>query len=268
MNGRLPRPRRLGFSIRHGPSVSSFAPFPWFREELEVTLVQAPTRNQRLLLWVDEMVELCEPESRPLVRRLRLRVRAPGEAAGRHGHLHRPRPRQAARLLLGPLRPERRRPGRGPHLHLLRARDRRRPHQQLEGPRRDAGQAQRVVPGLHARPHHVRRALQHGSARFAAVVHRRRDHRLRLRGREHAHDDARRPGRARRARRRRRLRALRALGRRPARRPAKTTSPGRATPTRSGSCTSPRRARSGRSARATAATRCSARSASRCASRR
>ena len=34
------------------------------------------------------------------------------------------------------------------------------------------------------------------------------------------------------------------------------------------SCTSPRRARSGRTARATAATRCSARSASRCASRR
>jgi phosphoenolpyruvate carboxykinase (GTP) len=28
-----------------------------------VTLVQAPTRNQRLLRWVDEMAALCEPES-------------------------------------------------------------------------------------------------------------------------------------------------------------------------------------------------------------
>ena len=42
---------------------------------------------------------------------------------------------------------------------------------------------------------------------------------------------------------------------------------GRATRTTSTSCISPRRRRSGRSARATAATRCSARSASRCASR-
>ena len=85
---------------------------------------------------------------------------------------------------------------------------------------------------------------------------------------EHAHDDARRSGRARRARRRRRVRSLRALARRAARAPARKTPSGRATRTRSGSSTSPRRARSGRTAPATAATRCSARSASRCASRR
>ena len=67
---------------------------------------------------------------------------------------------------------------------------------------------------------------------------------------------------------RRRLRALPALGGRAARRRARSTSRGRATPRTSGSSTSPRRARSGPTARATAATRCWARSASRCASPR
>ena len=51
------------------------------------------------------------------------------------------------------------------------------------------------------------------------------------------------------------------------RRPPRTCR-GRATPRTSTSSTSPRRARSGRTARATAATRCSARSASRCGSPR
>ncbi len=155
---------------------------------------------------------------RPLVRRFRRRARTPLQAARRGGHLHGPRPREAPRLLLGPLRPERRRPGGGPHVHLFRARGRRRPHQQLEGAGRDAREARRAVPRLHEGPHHVRGALQHGPARLAALLHRRRGHRLALRRGEHAHDDPRRPGRARRARARRRLRALRALARRAPRR--------------------------------------------------
>ena len=67
---------------------------------------------------------------------------------------------------------------------------------------------------------------------------------------------------------RRRVRAVPALGGDAARRTAPRTCRGRATPRTSTSSTSPTRARSGRSARATAATRCSARSASRCASPR
>ena len=74
--------------------------------------------------------------------------------------------------------------------------------------------------------------------------------------------------RARRARRGRRLRALPAHGRRAAGRRARTTSPWPCNDGRSTSSTSPRRARSGPTAPATAATRCWARSASRCGSPR
>ena len=89
----------------------------------------------------------------------------------------------------------------------------------------------------------------------------------RVRRRQHAHHDPHGPGGPRPHRRGRRLRAGAALGRAPARRRARPTSRGRATTT-STSSTSPRPARSGRTARATAATRCWARSASRCASPR
>ena len=81
------------------------------------------------------------------------------------------------------------------------------------------------------------------------------------------HHDAHGPRGARRARRRRRLRAVRAHGRRAAR----AGPEGRRLAVQQGpstSSTTPRRRRSGATARATAATRCSARSASRCASPR
>ena len=120
------------------------------------------------------------------------------------------------RLLLGPFRRQRRRPGRGPHLHLLEEGGRRRPHQQLEGSRRDAEEPRRSVRRFHAAAR-CTSSVQHGPARLAPLVHRGRDHRLAVRRGEHAHDDARRSGRARRARRRRRLRAVRALGGRAAR---------------------------------------------------
>ncbi len=64
---------------------------------------------------------LCEPDRRRLVRRLRRGVRPPlrscSSTAARSSALDRG---QAAQQLPRPVRPRRRRPGRGPHLHLLR----------------------------------------------------------------------------------------------------------------------------------------------------
>ena len=68
------------------------------------------------------------------------------------------------------------------------------------------GDAGRNAAPLHRRdegPHHVRGAVLDGPARLADCPHRRRAHRLRLRGREHAHDDPYGQGRPRRARCRR-----------------------------------------------------------------
>ncbi len=193
----------------------------------------------------------------------------------RRRHLHQARSDAAPAQLPGAQQPERRRPRRGPHLHLLRARGRRRPDQQLEGAGGDA-RAAADRPGrrhaaalsrLHARPHDVRRAVLDGPARLRHRAHRRRADRQRLRRGQHEDHDAHGPRGARRARRRRPLRAVHAHRRRAARRRARRTSPGRATRP-STSSTTPRRRRSGATARATAATPCSARSASRCASPR
>ncbi len=141
--------------------------------------------------------------------------------ARRRRHVRPPERRETSEFVLGRDRPVRRGPGRGPHVHLLRAGSGRRPDEQLEGPGRDARDPRRALPRLHARADDVRGPVQHGAARLAAVVHRRGDHRLALRRGEHAHDDPCRAGRARRARGRRRVRAVRALARRAARaRPA------------------------------------------------
>ena len=147
-------------------------------------------------------------------------------------------------------------------------RGRRRVHQQLGGPGRDEGHDDGALPRLHARSDDVRHPVLHGPAERRAPDAGRRDHRLRVRRHlDEDHDAHGRRGAA--AARRRATPSGSRRCTRSARRSsgARRTSRGRAT-TRSTSPTSPRPARSGASAPGTAATRCWARSATRCGSRR
>ena len=76
-----------------------------------------------------------------LVRRLEARGRPADQAARGRGQAHQAQPRVAAEQLPRPHRPERRRPRRGPHVHLLDLRGGRRAHEQLARPARDARRA-------------------------------------------------------------------------------------------------------------------------------
>ena len=232
----------------------------------------ATTGNQKLKDWVDHWAEILQPDAvewcdgsdEEWDRLTALLV-----DGGTFTPLD---PAKRPNSFLAAVRPRRRRPGRGPHLHQLRARDRRRAHQQLAGARRDEGRAARALPRRDARPHDVRGAVLDGPARLAHRPHRRAALRLRLRGREHADHDPHGPGAS------STCSATTASSSRASTRwatrscsptaPPGPTCRGRATPRTSTSPTSPRPARSGATARATAATPCSARSASRCASRR
>ncbi len=149
-------------------------------------------------------------------RRLRRGERAAVRAARGGGHLQEARREEEAELVPGAVRPVRRGARGVAHLHLFGARDRRRSHQQLDGPGRDARHHDRPVPRLHARTHDVRGAVLHGPARRRRSQARRGDHRLRVRRRVDAHDDADGQGGAGQDRRRRLLRQGAALDRRPA----------------------------------------------------
>ncbi len=146
------------------------------------------------------------------MRRLRGGVRLPVPAARRSGDVRPARGRQAPELLPGAVESERCRPRRGPDVHLLGERGRRGADEQLARPRGDARDAHRAVPGLHARPHDVRRAVLDGPAWLADRSRGRAAHRLGLRGRVDADHDPHGPGRPRGARQRRGLRAVPALG--------------------------------------------------------
>ena len=162
-------------------------------EELNVTLVQAPTKNHRLLAWIDEMVELCEPDAVHWFDGSDAEYELLVRAARRRRHVRRARPRASG-------------PGsywaRSDPSDVARVEDRTFICSEREidaGPTnnwKDPAEMRATLDGLfrgsHARPHDVRGAVQHGPARLAALVHRRRDHRLAVRRGEHAHDDPRR----------------------------------------------------------------------------
>ena len=236
------------------------------------TTAPAPTKNERLLAWVEEVAALTEPDqihwcdgSAEEYERLCQELVEAGtferlsDAKRPNSYLALSDPGDVARV--------------EDRTFICSATEAgSRPDEQLARPGRDARSAERAVRRLDAGAHDVRGAVLDGAARLGQEPRRRAADRLDVRGGEHADHDAHGPGRARRARQRRRVRPLPALrghaaGADPAH-PASRTCRGRATPRTSTSCTSPTRARSGPTARATAATRCSARSASRCGSPR
>ena len=136
-----------GHPDRVKPTQRSTGPPERDRTPMTAETLDAPTTHRA-----------CSPGSRGrradparpdrLVRRLGRGVDPADRRAGRGRH---PRPAgrgEEAELVLGAHRPDRRRPGRGAHLHLLGRRGRRRADQQLDGPGRDEGDHDRAVPRL------------------------------------------------------------------------------------------------------------------------
>ena len=125
----------------------------------------------------------------PLVRRQRRGERgADRQDAGRRH----PAPAERghpSRQLPAPFASGRRRPRRAPDLRVHDPPRGRRPEQPLDGPRRSACGDRCPVRRLHAGPHDVRHPVLHGADRFAALALRRGNHRLALRGCQHADHD-------------------------------------------------------------------------------
>ena len=136
------------------------------------TTAPAPTKNERLLAWVDEVASLTKPEqivwcdgSAEEYDRLCASWSLPARSRSSI-------PPNAPTPTL-PVGSDRRRARGRPHVHLLGDRGGGRPDEQLDRSGGNAHEAGRSLRRLHARPHDVRRAVLDGPARLADRAHRR-----------------------------------------------------------------------------------------------
>ena len=176
-----------------------------------------PTAHRKLVEWVEHWTSVLEPAHVHWCDGSDDEYAALTASLVESRHLRPDRPEAPAEQLLRPQRSRRRRPRRGPHLHLPRAGGRRRPDQQLARSRRDARQMLGLFTGaMRGRTMYVvpfsmgplGSPIAHIGVELTDCAVRRR---------EHADHDPHGQGCARRARRRRRVRALHPLGRHAAR---------------------------------------------------
>ena len=167
--------------------------------------VRPVNQHHKLQEWVEEMARLCEPDqivwidgSEEEKERLTQEAAATGEVIPLN-------PGKAARLPLPSHGRQRRRPDRGPDLHLHHAARRRRTDQQLDVAGRGLPPGERDLRRRHAGADDVRDPLLDGAGGLALQQDRRRADRQHLRGAEHADHDPRRRRGAEAARHRRRV---------------------------------------------------------------
>ena len=94
-----------------------------------------PTTHQGILDFVNEVAALTKPDRIHWCTGSDEEWTELTEALMATGTFTQLEPGDQAELVLRRLRPDRRRAGRGPHLHLLGRREGLRAHQQLDGPR-------------------------------------------------------------------------------------------------------------------------------------
>ena len=107
-------------------------------------MTDAPTNHAKLKQWVEEIAALTQPAAVHWCDGSAEEYDRLCQALVDAGTFTKLSEAKRPNSYLALVRPQRRGARRGPHLHLLRERARRRPDQQLDGPGRDAREAQRA----------------------------------------------------------------------------------------------------------------------------